>query len=146
MFKFFNEYQAHREQRRELLGLLAEAKSNLELYYVMFQLGKLRFFVLDFCGTIKNNSEGSWDQIFLEYISRLTKYNQVLKEYKDFELWYNEDLDRKNKDNGRILHQKKELAQAQFQGLEKIIKDAIVAIEQQGMRQKIIKSNTALNV
>ena len=146
MFKFLREYRMYQEQRRELLGLLAEVKSNLELYYVMFQLGKLRFFVMDFWETIKINSESPWDQMIPMYIQRLTEYNQLLKEYKDFEFWYNEDLDRKNKDNGRILHQKKELAQAQFQGLEPVIKDAVSVIEQQGIRQKMIKTHTALNI
>lgn len=145
MFKFLHEYRARQEQRRELLGLLAEVKSNLELYYVMFQLGRLRFFVLDFWATLKENSEASWSQMIPEYIQRLTEYNRILKEYKDFEFWYNEDLNRKNKDNGRVLHQKKELAQAQFQGLEPVIKDAVSVIEQQAILRKIIKANRILN-
>jgi hypothetical protein len=146
MLKFFSEYRVRQEQRREFLGLLAEVKSNLELYYVMFQLGKLRFFVLDFWETIKTNSEGSWNQMIPEYIRRLTEYNRILKEYKDFEFWYNDDLDRKNKNNGCVLHQKKELAQVQFQGLEPVIKDAVSVIEQQAILRKIIKANRILNV
>ncbi len=146
MLKFLSEYRVHQERRREFLGLLAEVKTNLELYYVMFQLGKLRFFVLDFWETIKTNSKSSWNQMIPEYILHLTEYNRILKEYKDFEFWYNQDLDRKNKDNGRVLHQKKELAQAQFQGLEPVIKDAVSVIEQQAILRKIIKANRILNV
>lgn len=146
MLGFFSQYRADQKYRRDFLGFLAEVKSNLELYYVMFQLGKLRFFVLDCYETTKNNPGALRDQVVLEYIRRLTEYNRLLKEYKDFEVWYNEDLDRKNKDNGRVLHQKKELAQEQFQGLEPVIKDAIRVIEQEGIRRKIIKANRILNV
>lgn len=77
------------------------------------------------------------DSAVKEYARRLKAYNQVLREYKDFEAWYNADLERKNQDNGRILHKKKELAQEQFAGLEQIIKAAVSSLQNEKLRRRI---------
>ncbi len=140
MLKFFKGYRQKQEFRRDFLSFFSEAQSNLEQYYVMFQLGRLRFFSLDAWQKIGGRLDISWDNAVQEYIRRLAEYNRVLKEYKDFELWYNEDLDRKNQENGRLLHQKKELAQEQFAGLEEIIKAAVFSLKEESIRRKFIKA------
>ncbi len=137
MLRFLREYRQKKEFAREFSALLAEAKGNLEQYYVMFQLGRLRFFLL---GVLENSGgglESVRDSAVEEYVRRLKAYNQVLKEYKDFEAWYNADLERKNQDNGRILHKKKELAQEQFAGLEQIIKAAVSSLQNEKLRRRI---------
>ncbi|MCB9772034.1 MAG: hypothetical protein H6754_05745 [Candidatus Omnitrophica bacterium] len=134
MLKFFHDYKKQKERRQEMKALVLETKANLEAYYVMFQLGRLRYFTLDVLKKAQTSSEFS-DHAIVEYARRLTEYNRLVKDYKDFEFWYNEDLERKNKDNGRILHQKKELAQEQFTGLEAVIKAAIAHFEQEGTRR-----------
>ncbi len=139
MLRFFKEYRQKKEFRRDFLSFFFEAQSNLEQYYVMFQLGRLRFFSLDAWQKIGGRLDIAWDHAVKEYIHRIAEYNRVLKEYKDFELWYNEDLDHKNQENGRLLHKKKELAQEQFAGLEEIIKPAVSALYDQSLRQKFIK-------
>src|SRR5689334_13000912 len=138
MLKFFRDYLKQKEQRQEFFSLLIEAKANLEAYYVMFQLNRLRHFTLDIWENVNALPEYSQEALS-EYSRRLSQYNSVLKDYKDFEFWYNEDLDRKNQDNGRILHQKKELVQEHFKGLEAVIKAAVVSVEQEGIRRKILK-------
>ncbi len=45
--RFFKEYRQKKEFRRDFLSFFFEAQSNLEQYYVMFQLGRLRFFSLE---------------------------------------------------------------------------------------------------
>ncbi len=137
MLKFFRGYRQKKEFTREFLSFLSEAKANLEHYYVMFQLGRLRFFTLSVWEKIGCRSDILWDNAVQEYTRRLAQYNAVLKEYKDFEIWYNEDLDHKNQENGRILHKKKELAQEEFVGLEAVIKSAIASIQQEALRRGI---------
>ncbi len=137
MLKFFREYRQKKEFAREFLSFLSEAKANLEHYYVMFQLGRLRFFTLSAWEKFGCRSDISWDSVVQEYIRRLAQYNSVLKEYKDFESWYNEDLDHKNQENGRLLHKKKELAQEEFAGLEAVIKAAIASIQEEAIRRRI---------
>lgn len=125
MITLIKDYFKAREQRRVSRAFVEEVKHNLEQYYVMFQINRLRFFALDEWQRFSALTSNVPGPAVAEYARRLTVYNQTLKEYKEFEQWYNEDLDRKNQDNGRVLHQKKEMAQAQFKGLESVIKAAL---------------------
>ncbi len=145
MLRFFKEYREKQEFRRDFLFLFTEGKSNLEQYYVMFQLGRLRFFSLDAWEKIGSRLDIAWDKAVQEYIRRLAQYNRVLKEYKDFQFWYNDDLERKNQENGRLLHKKKELAQEQFAGLEEIIKAAVASLQEESVRRKFIKPTVLAN-
>lgn len=126
MLAILKDYIRKQEEKKSYRAFLEEAKANLEAYYVMFQINKLRFFTLTARETVKDLC---WPADISEYIRRLEIYNQALKEFKDFEIWYNEDLDRKNQENGRVLHAKKEAAQEQFNGLEPVIKKAVEALD-----------------
>ena len=125
MFQFIDTYLRKKAHKKALDAFYAEAKANLESYYVMFQINRLRFFTLTAWDKVKAQS---WPPPVVEYIRRLTLYNKVLQDYKDYEYWYNEDLENKNQANGRILHQKKELVEEQFKGLEDVIKPAVAVI------------------
>ena len=138
MMKLFQNYFKEREIRRDLCAFYAETKQNLEMYYVMFQLNRLRFFEMQAWKKVEHLQ--SWSSAVTEYVQRLTAYNQTQKDYKDYEQWYNENLDNKNQENGRILHSKKELAQEQFKGLEIVIKSAVAAVEQDLVQKKILKA------
>ncbi len=126
MLKILQSFFENKGKKASLYAFSQEAKANLEAYYVMFQINRLRFFTLASWEPVK---EQVWPDAVAEYIHRLTQYNSLLKEYKDFEFWYNENLDRKNQENGRHLHMKKEIVQQHFKGLEDVIKNAIAAIE-----------------
>ncbi len=125
MIGIIKNYFRQKEQKKLCVAFLDEAKANLEAYYVMFQINRLRFFTLTAWDKVK---DVAWKDPVLNYVRRLTEYNQLLQDYKEYEQWYNQD-DHKNQENGRVLHQKKELAQDRFQGLEEVIKAAVSAIE-----------------
>ncbi len=125
MIELIKNYFYRKEQKKALTAFSEEAKANLEAYYVMFQINRLRFFSLTAWDKVKDRD---WHESVQEYIRRLTSYNKILQDYKDYEQWYNED-NNKNQENGRVLHAKKELAQEQFRGLEGVIKSALTVIE-----------------
>lgn len=127
MIPMIKDFFRKKAEKKILTVFSEETKANLEGYYVMFQLNRLRFFPLSAWDSVKDRT---WPEAVCEYVRRLSSYNQVLQDYKNYEQWYNEDLDRKNQDNGRLLHQKKELTQEQFKGLEDVIKTAAAQIEE----------------
>lgn len=129
MFTQIQNYFKVRERRRRYQPFYEELKDNLEQYYVMFQINRLRFFKMEEWKRFLSSPHVVADSALREYAQRLTMYNAALQEYKDFEQWYNEDLDRKNQENGRILHEKKEVAAGHFKGLEPVIKKAVTCIE-----------------
>lgn len=123
MLKFLQGWQRKTREKRLLLQLCREVDKNLEHYYVLFQINRLRFFSME-----------SWEQVrqlglvfddsIQEYARRLTDYNAALREFKDFESWYTADSSRKTRENGIKLHDKKKNAQQKFSGLEAVIKAA----------------------
>ena len=117
MMKFFRRFQKKRELKKNWLAFFLEVNKNLESYYVMFQLDRLRFFNLDVWERVKNNRDLPLTSDVLRYAEILNDYNQTLKAFKDYEQWYSSDLKNKIPDNGRILHAKKDAAQEKFQGL-----------------------------
>ena len=139
IMKFFQGLRKRQEFKKHWLEFYAEVEKNLESYYVMFQLDRLRFFNLEAWERIKNNADIRLTSDVLRYIEVINDYNQTLKIFKDYEEWYSSDLKNKIPENGRILHAKKDAAQEKFQGLENIIKRAQQNVRQQLMDLKIMK-------
>ena len=140
IIKFFQGLRKQQELKKHWLEFYAEVDKNLESYYVMFQLDRLRFFNLEVWERIKNNADVRMTSDVLRYTEILNEYNKTLKNFKDYEEWYSSDLKNKIPENGRILHAKKDAAQKKFQGLENIIKRAQQNVRQQLMDLKIMKS------
>lgn len=109
---------------------LAEAEKNLESYYVMDQIGRLRFFTLESWEKIKASGESFGPQV-QAYVEAVGEYNRLLKDFKDFEEWYAADVEHKTQDNGRTLHAKKEAAGQKFKGLDRMIKPAVENLKKQ---------------
>ena len=128
-----------RTRRRLLLAFYEEIKDNLESYYVMFQIGKLRFFKLEGWEQAMAFPHGEWDSAVVHYAERLREYLRALKEFKEYEDWYASDINNKSQETGRVLHGKREAAQAKFEGLEPVIKAALSSVEGQLKTMKILK-------
>ena len=124
MLKFFQEWKEKKALGSQRKEFYAEMKKNLESFYVMDQLGKLRFFKLEICEKLKK-VDLHFPESVLTYFQSLQNYNDSLQDFKDYEQWYTTDINQKTPDNAKALHEKKEQAQNQFSGLEKIIKSAI---------------------
>jgi len=120
MFAWFSDFCEKRRQKR-LRGLLrAQISKNLELFYVMQQLGQYRLFVL---GPRTADVPSSHPAIF-KYGQKLGEFNQALAAAQEFERWYSVDIDRQNPNNAKKLHDLKEAVAEKFQGLEAVIIDA----------------------
>ena len=140
IMKFFQGLRKQQELKKHWLEFYVEVDKNLESYYVMFQLDRLRFFNLEVWERIKNNADVRMTSDVLRYTEILNEYNKTLKSFKDYEEWYSSDLKNKIPENGRILYAKKDEAQEKFQRLENIIKRAQQNVRQQLMDLKIMKS------
>ncbi|MCK5581193.1 MAG: hypothetical protein KAJ18_07955 [Candidatus Omnitrophica bacterium] len=112
--------------------LYAEVKKNLETYYMMFQLGKYRLFSLQAFEAVAAGPGVVLDEDVVYYGRRIMEYNQAAKEYRDYKDWYSEDVNRKTRENAGVLHEKKQIAQEKFEGLEDIILAAKKAFQLQG--------------
>ncbi len=140
MWVWIEQFQKKRALKKLCLDFDAELKKNLESYYVMFQLGRLRFFKMEISQAVLNNPEISLPPEVRRYLDVIESYNKCLKDFTDFETWYAADINRKTKENGIILHAKKEEAQKKFQaGLEEVIKAAVKSWDSWLKQQKMIK-------
>ena len=140
MWALFDKFQKKRKLKRLLLEFKEEIKKNLESYYVMFQLGKLKFFQLEVWQKLKNESEAEMSSSILRYAQILGDYNKVLADFKNYEQWFASDINNKTASNAEVLHEKNSKAKEKFQGLEQIIKSALHDFEIQLLRRKILNN------
>ncbi len=137
MLKFLQDLKKKREQKRLLLDFLAEIEKNLESYYVMDQIGRLRFFSLESWEKVKGYEDLTFGQEIRNYVQALSEYNRLLKDFKDYEQWYAADIERKNQENGKLLHAKKEASGQKFKGLDQVIKPALISLREKLIAMKI---------
>lgn len=138
MLHLWQEYRQRKTIHRTLISLHGEIDKNLENFFVMEQLGRLRFFTLEVVGRVLENTRFALDESVKIYARTVEDYNRTLKEFQDYEQWYNtEDLSRKTKENGLALHAQKDAAQAKFKNLEKVILAAKKNTEEELSRRNI---------
>ena len=126
-----------------LLSFWQEVEMNLESYYVMFQLGKLRFFAMQVWPLIQSCAEFLLDEQLSRYGERLADYNNVLDDFRKYEQWYAADIKNKTKENGLVLTAKRDAAQAKFDaGLEEVIKTALISLQGRLLAMKILKEKS----
>ena len=124
IFDFWHRFRRQHDRRMALDTLAAEVDRNLESYYVMFQINRRRSFQLERWQAMASFPEIVFDEVFLKYVRAIEVYQTVFKEFQDYEQWYTSDPDRKTKENGQLLHAKKEAVEQAFSGLEAVIKSA----------------------
>lgn len=138
MLRLWQEYRQRKTIQAALMSLHGEIDKNLESFFVMEQLGRLRFFALNAVRRVLENNRFPLDESVKAYARTVEDYNRTLKEFQDYEQWYNtEDLSRKTKENGLALHAKKDAAQVKFKELEKFILAAKKNIEEDLSRRNI---------
>ena len=129
MFKFFQNFKKKRETKRLLLGFYEEIKRNLELYYVMNQLGEFRLFCLDYCRRIKDNPVISSDERILICLEKIEDFNRIMTEFSQYQEWYNLDINNKTRENAQTLHSHKENVFEKLKGIDRVISVAKKALE-----------------
>jgi hypothetical protein len=139
IWDFFKEYQKKKLHKRLAFALWAEVKKNLESYYVMYQIERLRSFQLQSWEEAHKHLDLTQVSAFAEYIRAIQYYQAALTEFKEYETWYSADIAHKSQETGRLLHDKKEEAEKRFQGLEGIIKDAQKGLEEEFRRRRLIR-------
>jgi hypothetical protein len=139
LWDFFKESHKNKLRKRIALALWAEVKKNLESYYVMCQLERLRFFQLEAWEESQDHLDLRQVSSFFGYIHAVTYYHAALREFKEYETWYSSDIEHKSQETGRLLHDKREEAKNRFQGLEGIIKAAQLGLEEELRRRRLLR-------
>lgn len=126
MIPLFRRWRARREESRQLSALTSEVEQNLETFYVIRQLNRLRPFAMAaWSGLPENHPCRSGDSPLRHYAQALDAYHEALRDAQDFEAWYSADIERQTRDQACILHDKKETAWARFNGLNAVMQSAL---------------------
>ena len=139
MLDFLREWKKQKGTKKLAMELLQEMKDNLEAYYVMSQLSRLRFFNLQQWKIFENSPLLPLSEKILFYAKILADYNASLEQFKKYEEWYTSDINHKTPENARTLHVKREEASQRCKGLDQVIKPAIVDFEQKLYEMKILR-------
>ncbi|MDP2654044.1 MAG: hypothetical protein Q8Q08_08440 [Candidatus Omnitrophota bacterium] len=139
MFRPFQKWREARELRRTLLEFHSELRKNLESFYVMDQLGRLRPFRLEAWSRVSPLGFIGSDENILRCFRAMEEHNRLLEDFSNFEAWYSSDLDNKTQANARILHEKRDAPQKNFPAFEGLIKAALSALEAQLQSRKVLK-------
>ena len=125
----FKKLICQRQQRRDLNAFREEIAKNLEIFYVMRQLGALRSFQTAEGERTFPKFTNEWPKAIPEYTRRVLDYNFALKKHEDYQAWYTHDINRQNQANAKILHDLQEVAQERSEGIELFFKNAQAAID-----------------
>lgn len=128
MIRFLRTLQVRRKERRLWQALEAELEHNLETYYVMSQLKRLKVFVLEAWVEAEPLFDFPTESPVRRYAAALGQYNRLLSEAQEFETWYGADVERQTRDHARFLHDKKEAAWSGLTGLEPVIQAALADV------------------
>ena len=141
MFAKVQTFLQQRQLKKDLLAFLAEMDKNLELFYVMDQ----RQFILD--GFLNNAWDPVRDTAIVKkheptrmYAKAVEEFNNVVKEYKQYEAWYASDLKNKTQDNAKKLHGMKQDLDSRLKGMEAVIIPAGQALEKEMLALGILKN------
>ena len=120
-----------RRKQQSFLSLVHKnMRKNLELFHVMDQQRRFRPFVLEAVLGLNDGQKEALGAEVISCIDKMNDFNEALKDSEKYEHWYSADIDRKTKENARILHDKKERVEKEFEGFEEIIKRAVKRIEE----------------
>ena len=122
MLKAIKEWQYNKNLRKVLLGFLTEMDRNLETYYVMDQRQFITHgYLMDSWVLVKDMDLIKKHEEIKVYAQALLDFNASYEEYKKFEQWYTSDINHKNADNAKKLHQLKDSLQVKIKNFEVII-------------------------
>ena len=121
MFDFFRKFKEKRRSEKLLLKMSEEAATNLEIYYVIQQINRWKYFHSDTSCFFQEISFLKNDTIFIDYKEKLHNYNQTLNDYLVYQKWYLSDIKHQSKKTARNLEKKNENIFNHFEGLEKIL-------------------------
>lgn len=139
ILQMIKDLQQKKSRQRIWLDFLDEVRTNWENYHVMDQTGRVKFFQLNAWARLKAVGGCAVDKEVTAALEILQEYNHLAREFKDYEQWYNADINRKTRENGVILHEKREAAQKKFQEVAAVVEAMRSALERQLVQMGIIK-------
>jgi hypothetical protein len=141
MFSAFQEWRKTGREKKIWQAFEREVQKNLELCYVMSQLGQKKFFLLESWQAIKDSASLPHNEPFLDYAGFLAEYNHLFQQAKDYEAWYSSDLERMSQENAKILHDKVEAVEEKFQEAQGAIHRTV-----QELKDLPLKGNLHANI
>ena len=125
--------------KKNLLAFLDEMEKNLENFYVMDQRQFItQGFVMAKWLLVKDEEVIKKHETILVYAHTLEGFNNLFKEYKEYEQWYASDMKNKTPENARCLHGMKHELDKQLKNMEAIIIPAGQALEKQMLEMGLL--------
>src|ERR1700733_11065605 len=105
MFPISKKSLKEEQLRKNLFDFLAEMEQNLEFYYVMDQRQFITSgFLTDIWPLVKDMDIIKRHDSIALYAKSTEDFNQALKAYKEYEMWYTGDVKNKTPEGARKLH------------------------------------------
>jgi hypothetical protein len=118
--------------KKQLLSFLDEMEKNLEIYYVADQRQFITSaFILDMWDKVKELDIIKKYEELKVYSTVLLDFNKSYEEYKSYEKWYSSDIQNRNNENAKKLHELKNQLNRKLGQLESIIILAGQALEKE---------------
>jgi len=141
MFSIFRKSSKDGQFRKNLFDFLAEMEKNLEFFYVMDQRQFITAgFLTDTWDTVKDLDIIKRNESIVLYAKATKNFNQALKEYKDYELWYTADVKHKSPENARKLHALKHVLDLKLREMEAVIIPAGQDLEREMLKLGLLKA------
>jgi len=140
MFSIFNK-KSDSQLRKNLFDFWAEMEKNLEFFYVMDQRQFItNGFLTDMWPVVKEIDVIKKHGTIATYALAIEDFNQALKTYKDYEVWYTGDVTHKSPENARKLHALKNELDVKLRGMEAIIIPAGQDLEREMVQLGLLKA------
>ncbi len=132
MFDIIKSWRTKSLLRKQLLAFLDEMEKNLEIFYVMDQRQFIiHGYSMDVWEKVKDLNIIKSQEAIKTYAVDLIAFNNAFKEHKEYEKWYTSDVQNKNVENGKKLHDLKNKLDARIKPLEAVIIAAGQALEKE---------------
>ena len=141
MFPIFKKSSKEEQLKKDLFDFLAEMEKNLEFFYVMDQRQFITTgFLTDTWARVQDMDVIKKHETIVVYAQAIENFNNVLKEYKDYETWYTGDAQNKTPENSRKLHALKHGLDLKLRVMEASIIPAGQDLEREMLKLGLLKS------
>lgn len=141
MFSIFKKNLKDEKLKKILFDFLAEMEKNLEFYYVMDQRQFITHgFLTDMWPLVQNMDIIKKHETIALYAKAMEDFNNSLKIYKEYEIWYTGDIKNKNPENARKLHALKHELDQKLKVMEALIITAGQDLEREMLKLGLLRS------
>jgi len=126
------------KNKKLLLDFHLEVYKIWESWHVMDQRNVHDLFTINVWPNLKSHPDIQLDSKIAALLKPFEDYNATMKDFKDYQEFYNSDVRNKTIENGRILHEKREVVREKFRSLKPHIDPLRKVVEEQLIQLKVL--------